>query len=59
MSQGLAGGQACKELMTNSPALLGDRGRDLGVKEVWCQHLDIPLDVFNVAETILLNNEDG
>lgn len=46
--------------MTNSPALLGDPGgRDLGVKEVWCQHLDIPLDVFNVAETILLNNEDG
>lgn len=45
--------------MTSSLALFGDRGRDLGVKEVWCQHLDIPLDVFNVAETILLNNEDG
>lgn len=45
--------------MTSSLALFRDRGRDLGVKEVWCQHLDIPLDVFNVAETILLNNEDG
>lgn len=41
--EGHAGGQACRGLMTNSPTLFGDRGRALEVKEVWCQHLDIPL----------------
>lgn len=59
MWRGHAGGQACKGLMTNSPALFEGRGRDLGVKEVWCQQLDVPLDIFSAGETIFLNSEDG
>ena len=33
--------------MTNSPALFGDPGSDLGVNEEWCQHPEIPPDIFS------------